>query len=149
MTEKDFFPKSYPVSVEQGQVTWQSPSNIALVKYWGKLENQIPANPSISFTLDSCRTTTTLKFKKRPQPADDFHFDLTFEGEKKESFRPKIQKFLERIDPYLPFLKEYDLNIETSNSLSSQQWDRLFGQRNECSRTLSYEPREAAKSRNG
>jgi diphosphomevalonate decarboxylase len=64
MTEKDFFPKSYPVSVEQGQVTWQSPSNIALVKYWGKLENQIPANPSISFTLDSCRTTTTLKFKK-------------------------------------------------------------------------------------
>ncbi|WP_029036649.1 diphosphomevalonate/mevalonate 3,5-bisphosphate decarboxylase family protein [Salinimicrobium xinjiangense] len=116
MTEKDFIPKSYPAQVEQGEVTWQSPSNIALVKYWGKLENQIPANPSISFTLDSCRTTTTLKFKKKQQRADNFHFDLSFEGEKKESFRPKIQKFLERIDPYLPFLRDYDLSIETSNS---------------------------------
>ncbi|NJK85011.1 MAG: hypothetical protein HC906_02565 [Bacteroidales bacterium] len=29
----------------------QCPSNIAIVKYWGKHEGQIPKNPSISFTL--------------------------------------------------------------------------------------------------
>ena len=32
------------------------PSNIALIKYWGKYEGQIPANPSISFTLSNCKT---------------------------------------------------------------------------------------------
>lgn len=115
MTEKDFIPKEYSEAVEQGKVTWQSPSNIALVKYWGKKENQIPANPSISFTLDSCRTTTTLSFQKR-EKSDGFEFDLFFEGEKKESFRPKIQKFFERIEEYLPFLKDFSFTIETSNS---------------------------------
>ncbi len=116
MTEKDFLPKPYPATVEQGEVTWQSPSNIALVKYWGKLDHQIPANPSISFTLDSCRTTTTLKFRKKEKISDNFDFELVFEGEKKESFRPKIQKFLERVEQYLPFLKDYKFIIETSNS---------------------------------
>ena len=116
MTEKDFIPKDYSAAVEQGEVTWQSPSNIALVKYWGKLENQIPANPSISFTLNNCRTTTTLKFRKREAPASQIDFDLYFEGDKKESFKPKIKKFLERVEPYLPFLKDYDFVIETSNS---------------------------------
>ncbi len=115
MTEKDFIPKEYSEAVEQGKVTWQSPSNIALVKYWGKKENQIPANPSISFTLDSCRTTTTLSFQKR-EKLDGFEFDLFFEGEKKESFRPKIQKFFERVVEYLPFLKDFSFTIETSNS---------------------------------
>ena len=116
MTKKDFIPKPYESSVQQGEVTWESPSNIALVKYWGKLENQIPANPSISFTLDHCRTTTTLKFQKKQEPASDFDFELLFEGEKKDSFRPKIEKFLERVEPYLPFLKDYKFSIETSNS---------------------------------
>ncbi len=115
MTEKDFIPKEYSAAVEEGKVTWQSPSNIALVKYWGKKENQIPANPSISFTLNSCRTTTALSFQKRKK-ADGFDFELFFEGEKKESFRPKIQKFLERVGEYLPFLKDYSFKIETSNS---------------------------------
>lgn len=115
MTEKDFIPKEYSEAVEQGKVTWQSPSNIALVKYWGKKENQIPANPSISFTLDSCRTTTTLSFQKR-EKSESFQFELLFEGEKKESFRPKIQKFFERVVEYLPFLKDFSFTIETSNS---------------------------------
>ncbi|MDB9928888.1 diphosphomevalonate decarboxylase, partial [Schleiferiaceae bacterium] len=43
------------------EVTWKSPSNIALVKYWGKYPVQLPANPSISFTLSAAATTTTLK----------------------------------------------------------------------------------------
>src|SRR6056297_3163844 len=116
MTEKDFVPSAYTHQKSTGKVGYKSPSNIALVKYWGKLENQIPANPSISFTLDHCRTTTTLKFQKKEHPASEFIFELFFEGEKKESFRPKIQKFLERVEPYLPFLKDYTFRIETSNS---------------------------------
>lgn len=115
MTEKDFIPKDYSETTKEGKFTWQSPSNIALVKYWGKKENQIPANPSISFTLDSCRTITTLSFQKK-EKAEAFDFELYLDGEMKESFRPKIQKFFERIEKYLPFLKEYRFKIETSNS---------------------------------
>ncbi|MFD0977620.1 diphosphomevalonate/mevalonate 3,5-bisphosphate decarboxylase family protein [Salinimicrobium gaetbulicola] len=115
MTEQDFIPKSYTKEVGSGKVTWQSPSNIALVKYWGKRENQIPANPSISFTLDTCRTTTSLDFQKK-EKGTDFDFELFFENEKKESFKPKIIKFFERVEEYLPFLKEYKFTIQTSNS---------------------------------
>ncbi|MFT4996617.1 MAG: diphosphomevalonate decarboxylase, partial [Flavobacteriales bacterium] len=46
---------------------WKSPSNIALVKYWGKKPNevQIPSNASISFTLNNCATTTTLTYEEQ------------------------------------------------------------------------------------
>jgi diphosphomevalonate decarboxylase len=115
MTENDFLPSSYQNSPEKGQVTWKAPSNIALVKYWGKRPVQIPANPSISFTLDSCATTTSVSFEKK-EDRESFSFDLFFEGEPKDNFKPKIQTFLERIEKYLPFLKEYHFTIETSNS---------------------------------
>ena len=49
LSEKDFISSQY-ASVETAHFTWSAPSNIALVKYWGKKEHQIPANPSISFT---------------------------------------------------------------------------------------------------
>jgi diphosphomevalonate decarboxylase len=51
--------------VSNGIVKWNSPSNIAIVKYWGKKENQIPQNPSISFTLSKCYTTTSVEFKPK------------------------------------------------------------------------------------
>jgi diphosphomevalonate decarboxylase len=45
-----------------------------------------------------------------------FSFDLLFEGQPKEDFKPKIQKFLERIEIYLPFLKDYHFTIDTENT---------------------------------
>ncbi|WP_299529666.1 diphosphomevalonate decarboxylase [Ulvibacterium sp.] len=116
MVENDFVPTGYAVQRERGTVTWKAPSNIALVKYWGKKENQIPANPSLSFTLDACNTTTTLSFIKRENGGTDFSFDLFFEGKAKEDFRPKIELFFSRAKPYLPFLTDYHFKIETSNS---------------------------------
>ncbi len=111
----DFIPSSYTHSVEQGNFQWSAPSNIALVKYWGKKDNQIPANPSVSFTLNSCKTITKLAFTKK-QNDNKFSFDLLFEGQPKEDFKPKIQKFLERIEIYLPFLKDYHFTIDTENT---------------------------------
>ncbi|MFD0863545.1 diphosphomevalonate/mevalonate 3,5-bisphosphate decarboxylase family protein [Sungkyunkwania multivorans] len=116
MTESDFIPSAYLQKPTTGSVTWKSPSNIALVKYWGKKEHQIPANPSISFTLVDCATTTTLRYEKLAVIGDAFQFDLIFEGQPKASFKPKIETFFERIESYLPFLKEYHFTIETSNS---------------------------------
>lgn len=115
ISEKDFIPAKYTNSIEKGAFKWSAPSNIALVKYWGKKENQIPANPSISFTLNNCKTITSLSFSKK-EKAENFSFDLLFEGKPKEDFKPKIQKFFERVAIYLPFLKEYHFTIDTENT---------------------------------
>ena len=115
VSEKDFIPAKYTNSIEKGSFKWSAPSNIALVKYWGKKENQIPANPSISFTLNNCKTITSLSFSKK-ENTENFSFDLLFEGKPKEDFKPKIQKFFERIYNYLPFLKEYHFTIDTKNT---------------------------------
>ena len=116
MTEKDFVPSAYSHQKKEGKVTWKSPSNIALIKYWGKRAHQIPANPSISFTLDACATTTTVLYKRLEKKEAHFSFDLLFEGKPKKDFEPKINAFFARIEKYLPFLKEYHFTINTSNS---------------------------------
>jgi diphosphomevalonate decarboxylase len=114
MKEQDFILKTYKANVEGGSVKWSSPSNIALVKYWGKKEHQIPENPSISFTLSDCKTITEVTYTKKE--SDDFSFEVYFEGEKNAAFKPKIQTFFERIEVYLPFLRSYHFKIETSNT---------------------------------
>lgn len=111
----DFIPKNYSHSLDEGNFKWSSPSNIALVKYWGKKDNQIPANPSVSFTLNNCKTITSLAFVKKVAD-NNFSFDLLFEGKSKEDFKPKIQQFFERVLVYLPFLKEYHFTIDTENT---------------------------------
>ena len=122
ISANDFIPSQYTHSVESGNFQWSAPSNIALVKYWGKKENQIPENPSVSFTLNNCKTITKLAFAKKNistalnVTGNNFSFDLLFEGQPKEDFKPKIKKFLERIEIYLPFLKEYHFTIDTENT---------------------------------
>ncbi|MEM9685486.1 MAG: diphosphomevalonate decarboxylase [Bacteroidota bacterium] len=116
MTASDFIPQPCQYGMDTGSVTWKAPSNIALVKYWGKHGEQLPANPSVSFTLSKCATTTCLLYEKLPEPSDDFSFELFFEGKPKVDFNPKICDFFRRIEPYFPFLKAYRFTIRTSNS---------------------------------
>ena len=115
MSEKDFIATNPTASIENGNFEWSAPSNIAIVKYWGKKENQIPANPSISFTLNNCKTITKLSFSKKKNDGN-FSFDLLFEGKPKEDFKPKINKFFERIEHYCPYLKDYHFTIDTENT---------------------------------
>ena len=100
--------------------TFKAPSNIALVKYWGKKGEQLPANPSISFTLTHCYTETSIDYERRSESSiasgDSFSFNFSFDGQPKPSFHPKISTFFERILPYLPFLKNYHFNITSHNS---------------------------------
>jgi diphosphomevalonate decarboxylase len=114
MTAEDFIIKTYSSTIDGGSVKWESPSNIALVKYWGKKKNQIPENPSISFTLSDCKTITEVAFTKKSDK--DFSFDVYFDGKKNEVFKPKIQTFFERIETYMPFLRDYHFKIDTSNT---------------------------------
>lgn len=118
--------------LEDGSFTWKAPSNIALVKYWGKHGMQLPKNTSISFTLDACHTVTTLEYTKVRDTATvsiskdpefeqilskkEFKIDIYLDGEKKPEFSEKINTFLTRIIRLVPFLSDYNLTIKTHNS---------------------------------
>lgn len=116
MEDAQFVFESSEKILKNGKVTWASPSNIALVKYWGKKEHQIPANPSISFTLSNCKTTTKLHYTALESPSEVYVFEVFLEGEQKDDFKPKIAAFFERIVPYVPFVKDYSYRVDTSNS---------------------------------
>ena len=119
MPDKEFVAAELKTTAESGSVSWEAPSNIALVKYWGKKENQIPANPSVSFTLKNCKTTTTLNYVKVSEDtsiSEEIEFDVIFEGVKKESFKPKIAAFFKRILPYCAYLKQFKFEVVSKNS---------------------------------
>ena len=101
--------------IEKASFTWQTPSNIALVKYWGKSNPQIPKNASISFTLKNCHTITTIDFSKKETTAEAV-FELFFEGKEKEEFKPKIAEFFKRVQEYCPYILEYKMSINSENS---------------------------------
>lgn len=112
MIEKTFLHQSNGNKIQKGSISVQSPSNIALVKYWGKKPVQIPANSSISFTLKNCYTQTTISFEK----SNEFQIDLSVDGKKNIAFLPKIEQFFKRIKEYSPYIYDYKLQIDTHNT---------------------------------
>ena len=110
-----FLVKSDLKFIEKASYTWQTPSNIALVKYWGKSNPQIPKNTSISFTLNHCHTITKIDFTKKDK-SSIADFELFFEGKQKEEFKPKIADFFKRIQEYCPYILYYKMIINSKNS---------------------------------
>ena len=92
---------------------WKSPSNIALVKYWGKKASrvQLPANASISFTLSECHTTTELSIDESTTGVE-----VMLDGQNQPDFAPKIEQFKKRIADSFPTLVNAHWSIKTSNS---------------------------------
>jgi len=111
-----FIPKGEMKVISSFQTIWSAPSNIALVKYWGKKGMQIPCNPSVSFTLNRCRTTTSVRFEKHIDELDYVSFAVQYDAKPAPSFEPKVKAFIDRILPYAPYLKKYHLQIDTVNS---------------------------------
>lgn len=97
-----------------GMVSWRSPSNIALIKYWGKKKGQIPENPSISITLSRSFTKTTILFA--PAKGEGGLKRFLFEGKEESSFAGRISSYLNEVIPLYPFLADLDLEIESENS---------------------------------
>ncbi len=95
---------------------WQAPSNIALVKYWGKAVSQLPKNTSLSFTLSDAVTQTQVEFMPLESQSKSVSFTIVFEGVEKPSFRPKLETFFANILPYQPFLAHYRLTISSLNT---------------------------------
>lgn len=101
-----------------GEVHWSAPSNIALVKYWGKKEGQIPCNPSLSLTLDQARTHMQLSWRGRSYLKDGPGLTFTFEDKKAPLFEKKIQKLLSLLvdEQGFSYLNYFDLELKASNT---------------------------------
>jgi len=103
-------------NIPEGTIRWKSPSNIALIKYWGKYGDQLPKNPSISFTLDAAYTETSLDYRSRIKQGPGIEMRFFFEGQENPAFAGRVARFLEKLLPIFPFLKQLSLEIRSSNS---------------------------------
>ena len=102
--------------IEGGSFSWKSPSNLAIIKYWGKHGVQLPRNPSISFTLESAFTHTLLEYQPKNNSEEGVVLDFYFNDEPNEAFKIKVQKFLESLTDIFPFLNQLELTIRSKNS---------------------------------
>ncbi|WP_394368944.1 diphosphomevalonate/mevalonate 3,5-bisphosphate decarboxylase family protein [Chryseobacterium indoltheticum] len=93
-------------------VSESCPSNIALIKYWGKYKDQIPANPSISFTLNHCKTNTEMEFVAN----EAFSVQTFLSGNEEVKFAEKIEKYFKNIEQYLPWILQGKYIIRTENT---------------------------------
>ena len=97
-------------------IGWRSPSNIALIKYWGKRGNQLPENGSLSITLEKSTTTTFLSFQKKASKGDSISLKYYFHGNQQLQFEQKTGKLLCSLLTELPFLTDYDLVFRSENN---------------------------------
>ncbi|NVO19009.1 MAG: diphosphomevalonate decarboxylase [Bacteroidetes bacterium] len=94
---------------------WRSPSNIAFIKYWGKIKGQYPKNPSISMTLNEAYTETRLTASPRGNSVAG-NIELFLDGKLNTAFSERIIKLLPVLLPHFPFLSQVDLRIDTTNT---------------------------------
>lgn len=102
--------------LDPGSVSWKSPSNLAIIKYWGKFGDQLPKNPSISLTLENALTETTLEYSPKKTPGPGISLEFFFHEEEHPEFAQKTSRFLEHLTPVFPFLRQLDLTIHTQNT---------------------------------
>lgn len=102
---------------EAGSIVWRSPSNIALIKYWGKYGQQWPRNPSLSLTLAASFTDTLLEYAlDEASPGNTVQVQFLFHEQENEAFANKVKAFLESLLPVFPFLGQLRLTLRTGNS---------------------------------
>lgn len=108
-------PSSNPTTkIKAGHIAWRSPSNIAIVKYWGKYGQQFPGNPSLSMTLEHAFTETHLFYK--PKTTNGINLKFSFDNKENRAFEARIQIVLKSWKEYFPFLELIDIDIHSKNS---------------------------------
>ncbi|MEC5395558.1 diphosphomevalonate/mevalonate 3,5-bisphosphate decarboxylase family protein [Bergeyella sp. RCAD1439] len=100
------------VRVRNAKVNVSCPSNIALIKYWGKYAGQLPANPSISYTLNHCRTDTEMVF----EAGEAFGVQTFLSGKEEKGFSEKIENYFRSIEVYLPWITKGRYVVRTENT---------------------------------
>lgn len=90
---------------------WKCPSNIALVKYWGKRDFQKPMNQSLSFVLQNAFTETSVEIIK------DGNGNVAFDFEGIASrFGDRTEKYLDRLSAELEWIGKTNFRISSRNS---------------------------------
>jgi len=97
-----------------GKIAWRSPSNIALVKYWGKKPAQVPQNPSISFTLSKSYSETKVSFS--PADSGTLEMEFYFDGKRHLAFETKTVKFFKSLSGIFPFVNQLKFVIRSKNT---------------------------------
>lgn len=90
---------------------WRCPSNIALVKYWGKRDFQKPMNPSLSFVLQNAFTETSVELFKEGDQKVEFYFEGVA-----SPFGERIEKYLDQLSSRLSWVNKYNFRIHSRNS---------------------------------
>lgn len=90
---------------------WRCPSNIALVKYWGKRDFQKPMNPSLSFVLQNSFTETSVELFKEGDQKVEFFFDGVA-----SDFGDRIEKYLDHLSARKSWINKYHFRIHSRNS---------------------------------
>lgn len=94
---------------------WRCPSNIAIVKYWGKTGDQLPCNASLSLTLAESYTELKAKLTEK-EDGSEVELNYYFDGERNPSFEARVLKYLQKHQAQFPFLAKYRLVLESTNS---------------------------------
>ncbi len=103
------------ISNREGEVHWQSPANIALIKYWGKYPVQLPMNPSLSFVLDKSVVSIRIRYIiTKDKPFRLLAFQLN--GTENPVFAQRIEKYLLHLSEHFPFLKHAQVKIYSEST---------------------------------
>jgi diphosphomevalonate decarboxylase len=97
---------------ENLSAAWQSPSNIAIVKYWGKKDGQLPATPSLSMTLDLAVSKTSLLVSVEETPKGL----ISVNDDPNHPFLPKMQQFFHWMTGEIPLFNKITATVTTHNS---------------------------------
>ncbi|GMT44572.1 MAG: diphosphomevalonate decarboxylase [bacterium] len=100
--------------IPSGKIIWRSPSNIALVKYWGKKPVQIPQNPSVSFTLRKSCSETEVSYS--PAASGKLEMEFYFDGQRNLLFEEKTAKFFDSLSGIFPFVNQLKFIIHSKNT---------------------------------
>lgn len=96
------------------KITWRCPSNIALVKYWGKKDKQIPCNASLSLTLKNSFTEVSVSLEEKKEK--EIELQYFFHDQPQETFRQRILRYLQEQAGAFDILKDHAITIHSSNS---------------------------------
>lgn len=96
------------------KISYEAPSNIALVKYWGKYGVQLPRNASVSFTLSACKSIFEINLEAKTK--HEIEVLLNFEGRENQKFAEKIRTYFSKIEKDYPIVNQYKFNISSSNT---------------------------------
>lgn len=102
-------------SGQSGHVEWNCPSNIALIKYWGKKPFQQPINPSVSFSLMHSTTVMTVDYEVK-EKEDGLVLEFLVEDQPNVLFAERVLNYLNHVSKYLPFLNRMHLKVKSVNS---------------------------------